>query len=853
VGLREYRSKRQFTKTPEPAGSSAPSGPAPRFVIQKHQARRLHFDFRLELDGVLKSWAVPKGLSLDTEDKRLAVMVEDHPLEYGDFEGVIPTGNYGAGTVMLWDTGTYSLPGISQGPAIEAAVKEGLRKGRVHIILNGSKIKGEFALFQIRGQDSKNWLLRKIADQYATSGAVAAPDDSAKSGRTMAEITTGSQKAPAQARINLRGLPKGPLPERVKPMLANTVREPFDREGWLFEVKWDGYRAIAQVKDGDVHLYSRRGLSFDKRYPAITASLAQLGHDAVLDGEVVVVDEHGKSQFQLLQDYGNLRNGNLIYYVFDLLYLDGHDLTKVPLVRRKEILAQVVQHLSNVRLSDHVETHGQAFFKAVAEKQLEGIIAKDGLSTYRAGIRGPFWLKIKAHRRQEAVITGFTKPTGGRSYFGSLVLGVYDDHELVYIGHVGSGFSEHSLESLHALLESRVQTTCPFKKRPKTNSPARWVKPELVCEVSYDAWTNDGILRHPVFVGLREDVPASEVRREDVDAPEPKTVSPSPPPTPPRTPAGSYPDTARLVLDGQTLQLTNQNKVYWPVEGYTKRDLAEYYRQVSRFILPYLVDRPESLNRHPAGITGKNFFQKDISTQKPPSWVPTVMLQDEPDEKVTQAVLCQNEATLVYLANLGCIELNPWNSRISKLDFADYLMLDLDPEAIAFERVIEAAQVIHRILDQLEVESVCKTSGKRGLHIYVPLGAKYTHDQAKQFAELLAMTARQQLPETTSLERNPRSRQKRVYLDFLQNGRGKTLAAAYCVRPYPGATVSTPLKWSEVKPGLDPSLFTIRTVPDRLQKVGDLWQPVLGKGLDLDVCLGRMAAVVQGKAGKAAK
>jgi bifunctional non-homologous end joining protein LigD len=853
VGLREYRSKRQFSKTPEPTGLSARSGPAPRFVIQKHQARRLHYDFRLEVDGVLKSWAVPKGLSLDPEDKRLAVMVEDHPLDYGDFEGVIPKGNYGAGTVMLWDTGTYTLPGVSDGSAVEAAAREGLRKGRMHIILQGSKIKGEFALFQIRGTDSKNWLLRKIADQYATQGAVAAPDDSAKSGRSMAEITTGSQTAPAKARINLRGIPRGPMPERVKPMLASPVREPFDREGWLFEVKWDGYRAIAQVKDGNVLLYSRRGLSFAKRYPAVTSSLAHLGHDAVLDGEVVVVDEHGKSQFQLLQDYANLRNGNLLYYVFDLLYLDGHDLTKVPLVRRKEILAQLIQHLANVRLSDDVETYGRAFFQAVADKQLEGIVAKEAQSIYRPGIRGPSWQKIKAHRRQEAVIGGLTKPTGERSYFGSLVLGVYDKNDLVYVGHVGSGFSEHSLENLHVLLEARLQSACPFKQRPKTNSPARWVKPDLVCEVSYDAWTRDRIMRHPVFVGLREDVPAEGVRRQDTDGPEPEAEKAAAVQASSKPMANSYPDSIRLTLDGQTLQLTNQNKVYWPEERYTKHDLVEYYRQVANFILPYLVDRPESLHRHPAGITGKSFFQKDISSQKPPSWVPTVMLQDEPDEKVTQAVLCQNEATLVYLANLGCIELNPWNSRVSKLDFADYLMLDLDPEAIAFERVIEAAQVIHRILDKLEVESVCKTSGKRGLHIYVPLGAKYTHEQAKQFAELLAMTARQQLPETTSLERNPRSRQKRVYLDFLQNGRGKTLAAAYCVRPYPGATVSTPLKWSEVRPGLDPSTFTIRTVPDRLQKVGDLWQSVLGKGLDLDVCLGRMAAVVQGKAGKAAK
>jgi bifunctional non-homologous end joining protein LigD len=852
VGLQEYRKKRHFAKTPEPAGSDAKSGSAPRFVIQKHQARRLHYDLRLEVDGVLKSWAVPKGISLDPDDKRLAVMVEDHPLEYGNFEGIIPKGNYGAGTVMVWDSGTYSLPGVTSGPAIESAVKVGLRKGRMHIIFDGAKTKGEFALFRIEGAESKNWLLRKIADEHSGHGAAVGRDVSAQSGRSMAEITSGTATAPAKARINLRDIPRGPMPTGVTPMLASPVREPFDRAGWVFEVKWDGYRAIAQVIDGEVDLYSRRGLSFVKRYPAVTTALAQLGHDAVLDGEVVVVDDQGKSQFQLLQDYGNSRNGNLIYYVFDLLYLDGHDLTRIPLVRRKQILAQLVQHLPNVRVSEHVETQGKAFFQVVADRQLEGIVAKDGQSAYRPGVRGPFWLKIKAHRRQEAVIGGFTKPTGERRHFGSLVLGVYEDGELVYIGHVGSGFSDATLETLHAELEKRVQKTCPFKTRPKTNSPARWIAPDLVCEVSFDVWTKDRIMRHPVFLGLRDDVPPADVRRQDMDVSESKPVAPEPKPTSPTRTKVSYPDVARLTLDGQVLQLTNQNKVYWPDEGYTKHDLVHYYRQVSRFILPYLVDRPESLHRHPGGIDNKSFFQKDITPQKPPSWVPTVPLQEEPG-KTTQAVLCQNEATLVYLANLGCIELNPWNSRVGSLDNPDYLLLDLDPEAIAYEQVVEAAQVIHRILDTLEVESCCKTSGKRGLHIYVPLGAKYSHDQAKQLAELIAITARRRLPLTTSLERNPRARQNRVYVDFLQNGRGKTLAAAYCVRPYTGATVSTPLKWSEVKPGLNPAAFTIHTVPERLQKVGDLWQAALGKGLDLQACIDKIAVMMRNDAAKAGK
>jgi bifunctional non-homologous end joining protein LigD len=847
VSLREYRSKRRFSDTPEPAGARAKSSAPLRFVVQKHDARRLHFDFRLEAEGVLKSWAIPKGPSLDPEVKRLAVMVEDHPLQYGDFEGVIPRGNYGAGTVMVWDAGTYSMPGITERAAIEAAVLAGLSKGRMHIILHGNKLRGEFALFRIRSTDSKNWLLRKIADQYVVGGGAGDDDRSVQSERSLAEITTGSAGSQPKAKINLRGIPRGPMPRQIKPMLATATTAPFDRAGWLFEVKWDGYRALAEVEGETVRLYSRRGLSYTKRYPAIAAALAQLGHDAVLDGEIVVVDEQGKSQFQLLQDYANSRSGNLLYYVFDLLYLDGHDLKDIPLLRRKEILAQIIRHLPNVRLSEHIEEHGQAFFRAVADKQLEGMVAKDGQSAYRPGLRAQSWIKIKTHRRQEAVIGGFTKPRGGRSHFGALVLGVYKGQDLIYIGRVGTGFSESTLKSLYSLLEPRIQTACPFTKRPKTDSPARWVRPELVCEVSFQEWSRDGHIIRPVFEGLREDLLAREVHRNAEEE--------APPPAPANTGAarstGRRAGKEQITLDGHLVQLTNQNKVYWPADGYTKGDLIDYYRQVAPVILPYLVDRPESLNRHPGGIEGKNFFQKNITPQKPPAWLPTATVKEEARSTPSLSVLCQNQATLVYLANLGCIELNPWHSRIQSLDRPDYLMLDLDPEAIDFVRVIETARVVHRILDRIDAPSCCKTSGKRGLHIYVPLGAKYAHDQAKQFAELIAMAVHRELPATTSLERSPAARQQRVYLDYLQNGRGKTLAAAYCVRPKQGATVSTPLQWSEVKAGLDPGAYTIRTMPRRLEKVGDLWRSTLGPGMDLPHSLGKMAALLGSKSQKA--
>jgi bifunctional non-homologous end joining protein LigD len=839
VSLRQYQSKRHFSQTPEPRGAKGKSSGTLRFVIQKHAARSLHYDFRLEAAGVLKSWAVPKGPSLNPEEKRLAVMVEDHPLEYGDFEGIIPKGNYGAGTVMVWDHGTYSIPGQTD---TEKAIREGLAKGRFHLILKGKKLRGEFALFKIKSEDEKNWLLRKIQDDAATDQPLPDDDLSVLSSRTMADITDNRSKprsARKKSKIDLSDAPRGAMPTRVKPMLATAIDQPFDRAGWLFEVKWDGYRAIAEVAGGEVRLYSRNNQSFEEKFAPVVETLRDLGREAVLDGEIVVVDNTGKANFQLLQNYLNSQRGNLVYYVFDLLYLDGHDLRSLPLLRRKELVTRIIAGLPNVKLSDHVLERGLAFFEAVSGQHLEGMVAKDGKSRYHAGIRGQSWLKIKCQRRQEAVIGGFTAPRGERKHLGSLVLGVFEQGDFVYIGHAGTGFSDSTLDELEGKLTPLIQKECPFKKKPKANAPVHWVKPELVCEVGFGSWTGDGYLRHPVYMGLRSNKPAATVRREtDADA---KSEPTPPEPKKETAPTTEIPATGRLSVNGVTVQLTNLNKVYWPDEGYAKGDLIHYYREVSSAILPYLRDRPESLHRHPGGIKEQSFFQKDIRPQKPPAWVPTAMLPSDPGDKDTQAVLCQDEATLLYLANLGCIELNPWNSRIQALDLADYLLVDLDPENIDFDRVVDAAVEFRRLLEQIDAEGYCKTSGKRGLHVYVPLGARYTHDQAKQFAELLVQIVHRRLPAFTSLVRDPRKRQNRVYLDYLQNGKGKTLAAPYCVRPYPGATVSTPLHWQEVKRRLDPSRFTMRTLPRRLDRVGDVWQAVLGPGIDVMRCLEKVA------------
>lgn len=850
MSLATYRKKRHFKETPEPEGGRPSRMSDLRFVVQKHQASHLHFDFRLELDGVLKSWAVPKGPSLNPGDKRLAMMVEDHPFDYRTFEGTIPPGNYGAGTVMVWDEGTYHAVDAESREDSERIMREGLVRGRLSFVLEGHKLRGEFSLIKLHRGQKNAWLLIKKQDDFAEPDGQM-DDHSVLTGRSMDEITEGvrpkrsakphtngklkhAEREDRHSRAERGNKKKRPARAKVtfvKPMLATLVDAPFDRDDWFFDVKWDGYRAIAEIQDGDVRLYSRNEKSFNSTYAPIVASLEKLGHDAILDGEIVVLDENGISQFQLLQNYQRTGEGRLIYYVFDLLELDGEDLREQPLRERKKKLAKILKRIKNVVLSDHIEREGMAFFDATAKRGLEGIIAKNASSRYRESVRSLDWLKIKTHRRQEAVIGGYTQPKGARKDFGSLVLGVYEGDDLVYIGHTGGGFDTRGLSDMRKRLEPLRQKTCPFKRCPKTNTPAQWVEPKLVCEVNFQEWTSDGHMRQPIFVCLREDKDPHSVHREDQL------------PIQAATKTGTAHSTRgeSVASNNGRVNLTHLDKIYWPDEGYTKGDLINYYREIASFMLPYLKDRPESLNRHPNGIAGKNFFQKDVSRQPPPEWVETVSIEREERGGTMTVPLCQNEETLLYLANLGCIEINPWNSRINSLEFPDYFVLDLDPEDAPFNQVVEAALAVRKVLEHAGIESVCKTSGKTGLHIYVPLAAKYEYEPVRQFAELIANLAHRELPDSTSLVRQPKHRQGKVYLDFLQNSRGQTLAAPYSVRPHPAATVSTPLKWSEVTRRLDPSRFTIRTVPKRLDKVGDLWKPAIGKGIDLEKCLERLS------------
>lgn len=833
MSLREYRRKRRFEVTPEPPAAMA-SGVGPlRFCVQRHHATRLHYDFRLELNGALKSWAVPKGPSLNPDDKRLAVMVEDHPLDYRTFEGTIPKGNYGAGTVMVWDEGVYHHRQTIDRAESERLLAKGLEEGQITFMLYGMKLKGEFALIKLQRGEPNAWLLVKKRDQFATDHDVLQQDRSALTGRSIEEIAAGMPPL-RKPKPDLKGAPNVPMPRNVKPMFAEAVEKPFDKKGWLYEIKWDGYRAIAQLEGERVRLYSRRNLAYGSEYGSVAQYLHAIEHDAVLDGELVVVDDQGRPRFGLLQNYGNEQAGQLVYYVFDILHLDGHDLQKLPLKRRKEILSEVIGYLPNVKVSEHVEEHGMTFFDAVVAKGLEGVMAKDGNSPYRQGIRSTSWLKIKGQQRDEAVIAGFTKPQGSREGFGSLILGQYRDGILTYVGHVGTGFDTKTLHDLRAKLEPLRIDKCPFAVRPETNAPATWVKPELVCEVSFQEWSHDGHVRHPVYVGLRSDKRAKDVQ--------PEKHAPPPKPTAVQVTA---PKPGQVTINGHVVALTNLNKIYWPEDGYRKGDLINYYRGIAPVILPYLRDRPESLNRHPNGIHGKNFFHKDAGDQAPP-WVKTVrMPSDGGDKREINYLVIQDEATLAYVANLGCIELNPWASRLQHIDQPDFVVIDLDPEVVAFDVLVKVAQTVRKLLDKTDAPCHAKTSGKRGLHVYVPLGARYDYEQAKTFAELVARLVNAQLPDTTSVIRNPAERQQRVYLDFLQNGKGKTLAAPYSVRPVVGARVSAPLKWTEVKKGLDPAKFTIKTMPARLDKVGDLWKPVLDTAIDLKHSLERLAAHVR--------
>ncbi len=811
MGLEKYRRKRKFDATPEPHGSDAPTKQHKlAYVVQEHHASSLHYDFRLELDGVLKSWAVPKGPSLNPHEHHLAIQTEDHPYEYRRFEGVIPEGNYGAGNVIIWDEGWYEAR-KGDAAASEKTLRSELKKGHLTFILHGSKLKGEFALIRMPHGPKGGWLLVKKGDEFASSNNVTKQDTSVKSHKRVDDMGAHN-KLP-----DLSGYPKKSKPWRVTPMLCTLVDEPFSKDGWQFEIKWDGYRAIGSKHGSDVDLYSRNAQPFAQKYPPVIEALHSFTHDVIVDGEIVVTDDSGISHFEWLQHYGqdsNAPQGRLRYYLFDILWCNGRDVRTMPLASRQALLKSVLPKSDVLRFSEAVPNAGLKLFAAMQHQGLEGMVAKRTDSTYQENVRGNDWLKIKTHLRQEVVIGGYTEPRGGRKYLGALVVGVYDKDQFVYVGHSGGGIPDADRRQLRDQLVKLEQSKSPFAIEPKPNAPVHWVRPQVVCEMSFGEWTSDGLMRHPVYEGLRVDKKAASVHRE-----KPKKQAVPPAANLPKTP-GDLP-----------FELTHQDKIFFPKHKYTKGDLTEYYRSVAPYILPYLDDRPCSLNRMPGGIAGESFFQKN--NPHLPEWVPHADIFSESNNEDLRWIVGGQLHTLLYMVQLGCVEINPWNSRTAHLDKPDWIVIDLDPEGVTFNDVIAVSQTVHQVCDEWHIPAYPKTSGKTGIHIFIPAGARYTTEQCKNLAHLIALEVNKRQPQLTSVERMPEKRKHKIYLDFLQNREGQTLAAPYSVRPTPEASVSTPLHWDEVKKGLDPQDFTIKNTLTRLKRTGDLWKPVIGKPIAL--------------------
>lgn len=615
-------------------------------------------------------------------------------------------------------------------------------------------------------------------------------------------------------------------------MLAKSGKQAFDSEEWVFEIKWDGYRALADLRNKEPLFYSRNGISYEEKFEFLFDELKIQKHKMVIDGEIVAYDETGKPNFQLLQQAGQNPNLALVYQVFDLIWLNGHSTESLSLLERKELLKEALIETDLIKISEHIPEHGIAFFDEIQKMNLEGMIAKKKDSLYIRNHRSEDWLKIKRTDTEEAIICGFTEPKGSRQYFGSLILGRYLDGKLVYSGHTGTGFSDEKLKKIYELLEPLMVKNSPFETTPKTNAPATWIKPEIVCEVKFSEITNDGIFRHPVFLRIREDKEAEEITQN------------SKPMKAKAKPANSGKNEKEITLNRKKVKLTNQNKIYFPEDGITKGEIIDYYQSVSKYILPHLKNRPLSLNRFPNGIEEDGFYQKDAGDHIP-DWIKTMKVYSESTDKNIDYIYCNDKATLAYLNNLGCIDLNPWSSTIDNLENPDYLIIDLDPsEKNSFDDVIETALQTKALLDEIKVDAYCKTSGSSGIHVFIPAKKKYSFDQIKDFAHILMKKINERIPEITTLERSLKKRdKKKIYLDYLQNRSGQTVASVYSVRPKKGASVSMPLEWNEVVPGLSPIDFNIYNALERIEKKGDLFKPVLGKGFDMEKALKNLETI----------
>jgi bifunctional non-homologous end joining protein LigD len=715
-------------------------------------------------------------------------------------------------------------------------------------------------------KDAETWQSNRSAKKSSAARKKAATKKAAsKKKEQLPEALSSPKKVKAptdKLAASVKAKKTGKMPTDLLPMLATLVDKPVTDEGWLYEVKWDGYRALAYLKNGKVELRSRNNKSFNEKFYPLYETFSQWDMNAIIDGEIVVLKENGMADFAALQNWRSEADGQLMFYAFDILWLEGKDLMQLPLNERREILGKIIPAEGSIRLSETFNATGEEFFKLANDMGLEGIIAKKSDSLYKPDSRSKEWLKIKTEKQQEVVIGGYTINENTSKLFSALLLGVYEGKEFRFAGVVGTGFTNKLQQEIVDKLEPYKTPKCPFSEEPDLSKPSRfrpnppkakvvWVKPKLVAEISYRELTDDQAIRHPSFRGLREDKTPSEVKWERAlpiqkivekkkpSAMEAKLIR-SPKKAERKTLLNPSEETQTRVINGHELKFTNLSKVYWPKDGITKRDMLNYYYQVAPYMLPYMKDRPQSLNRYPNGISGKSFYQKDV-TGKVPDWIELFPYHSEDDDRDKNFLVCTNEASLLYIASLGAIEMNPWSSRVQKPDHPDWCVIDLDPSAKnTFDQVIEAAKVTKKVLDEADIDCYCKTSGSTGLHIYIPLGAKYTYEQSKEFARIIVKIVQSELPSFTTIERQVNKRRGKMYLDFLQNRPQATLATTYSVRPKPKASVSTPLYWEELKKGLKIQDFTIRNVPARLQKEGDIFKPVLGKGINMLKALDRL-------------
>jgi bifunctional non-homologous end joining protein LigD len=894
--LSEYSAKRSFNVTPEPAAAVPVTRDGPLlFVIQQHSATRLHYDFRLECDGVLKSWAVPKGPSLDPADKRLAVPTEDHPFDYASFEGVIPPGQYGAGEVIVWDCGVYSpdeeQDWVDDREEAERQVREGLGKGKLSVMLRGEKVKGSFAL--VRTSRGKDWLLIKHKDRFVSKDDVTTRNRSALSG-----IAVDEMKAMPVQRIAAASLVPGgkreAMPEKLEPMHAELADAPFNKADWMWEPKLDGYRILAFLRDGKVTLRSRRGLELAATFPGVAAAIAAQGVDSmILDGEIVAFDESGKPSFNALQNRFQLKTEReiaaaekgtpVVFYAFDLLYFAGVDLRKAPYTDRRRYLAQCLLPSPLIQLV-HASDDGVELYRAALASGFEGVIGKRKQSKYESGKRSASWIKVKSTRSAEFVVGGYTKGRGARASLGALLVGYWEGKALRYASHVGSGFDARTLAQVQTRLEPLQRKSCPFADKPELNAPTTWVEPKVAVEVKFQGWTDDGSLRAPVFLRLRDDVDAKTVRRNQQEAPA----------APPLSSLGTEIDEVLSQLERckangsisvgvHALKLSNLDRVYWPADpalkqpALTKRDLLRYLAQVSPFMLPHLADRPLTMIRMPDGINGQRFYQKHWAQERPAFAETITVFSDRKDES-HEYLLCNNLPTLLWLAQSGTLEFHVWHSRArlgsdstsrstdyssslealerSVLNYPDYVVFDIDPyiysgkeapgdepelNTVAFEKGKEVAFRLRELLNSMSLEPIVKTSGKTGLHVFLPIRRTIDFDAAREVSEKVGRHLMRLHPKDITLEWSVPKRTGKIFMDYNMNVRGKTLNVAYSPRGAPGAPVSMPLTWEELAKA-HPLDFRITNAAEFLAGSEDRWRHALERKQSLEQALERAKA-----------